>query len=293
MDSMNKISETNFDKFEIVKRIERMITQELVVCYTDSMLGSVLDFPTKTIEEIIQIKFSNWNLSGMFDSVSDMRNYYGISSSKIAEDKPNDTTILWYLQYVANCVQRVEDVCAESWNILGYKIKFHDKSYPSGIFSKIDSLLEHLNAKRIFDEESREIAVVRKDELSETVLAESPDILKLVNQYKALGTAGDLVRKRQILYSLYRDGYENELKQFQQDPPYFSKTFLSDLGLLIGRVARHHEEVMGNEQVTEKLLAMSDAEKERYYDLTLDYFLAFRAMLPCLQVKPCVDSLKS
>ena len=49
---------------------------------------------------------------------------------------------------------------------------------------------------------------------------------------------------------------------------------------------------MGNTQVTEKLLAMSDAEKEQYYDLTLDFFVAFRAIFPCVQGKIAVDELK-
>ena len=288
---MNKISETNFDKYEVVKRIERMIAQELVVCYTDAILGSALDIPTKTVEEIVQIKFSDWKLSGMFDSVSDMRNHYGILPNEMVEDKPSDTAILYYLQYAANCVQRVNDVCAESLGLLGYKIKFHDKSYPSGVFIKVDSLLEHLGAKRIFDENTREIAVVPKDELVEAIAHENPDLMSLLNQYRALNTKGDLAKKRQIFSTLYRDWYEFDIEILGKSPVYIS-SFLGDLGFLIGDIVRHNENKIRNKHAAKMLAELSDDEKEIYYDLTFDYFLAFRAMLPCVRGKEIVDKLK-
>jgi hypothetical protein len=283
---VKKISDISFNKYEIVKRIEKMITSELVICYNDALIGSALPFATKTIEDIVQLKYANWQLSGMFRDVSDMRSSLAITAEDIVSNTPDDDTILMFLQYAANCVQYASDVCNDSFTLLGLgnKIKFLDKDYASGVFRLIDILLDSMNAGRVFNESTKEVSVFSKNALSEIVLSEVPDVLQVTRQYKSLAIKGNLIRKEEIICTLY--------KEFEKIRKIVKTAKLTDLESETGMIMNFARHEPKNNAIAMKFHSLSNGEKEKWYDEAYNMFVACFSLLPYIKIKQNIDELK-
>ena len=291
---LKKISEQcadlDFILFDEYKRIEKLFSETKVVFDRKYLNG-----PNYTVEEFANIHFLKWHLRGSrFIDIYEMRQKLNIDKDFMQNNSElTELTVLQFLQYSFNCTVFVHDMICNPQNKYNAYFDRDSSACVWALFENIDGLLELLKAIRYFDDKEKEYVITYSDAISDAVAINHSEIEKNLYEYRSIKHRGNLQRKREILFTFYREKFEVNTRKLLKDAGYGKLE--NDTGFLLGEVARHHEAVMKNKAAAEKLKDMSEDGIEDLYDIAYDLFLACMAILPCIdvRVRDKIDRLKT
>ena len=280
-----RISEQNlFPNFNLRQeyiKIEELLSEKLVIC--KQLIEGIVGFDdvSLTIEDFIEATFLDWNLRGTFTSVREMRMSLGIEKNLMNSKNLTEETVLDFLQYAANCINRVL--------ISDRKYRFYliNKNYPETVFENIEALIAKLGADLNFDEATEEYFVVYANEVSDIVSSQQPDIEFSLSEYLRIDNRHDLKRKAEILCTLYKklESIDNKFKGSEFNG------LKDDVDFLFNNTGIRHW-VEDNKLASATFNRMADDELEGWYDNTFKLFLACMVASSYLDVKPEIKAIK-
>jgi len=280
-----KISESNefpnFDLFVEYQKIESLLSEQKIIG-TFNRFGNRLP-PSYTIEEYIdQLYFNNWNLRGTFISISEMRHGLDITKDSLNVKPVVEEKMLDFLQYVINCLFRVEntiETCRVAY--------IADKTLLDVILSNIKKLIERLKCSIEFDEENCEIFIVYNNDIADVVAVDFPDIAASISEYKRIDNKGDLERKGEILCTLFKklESIERRLLGTTYN------ALVKDTTFLFNKTGARHW-IEKDKLASKTFLKMPPDELELWYDRTYNMFLSCMVISSYLDVKNQIDEIK-
>ena len=207
----------------------------------------------------------DWELRGSFTTLEEMMEALDISVEDFA-DGVTEERLLDYIQFLANVVVYVDASVRGS----GYAIYRANEAIGDALAENCQYILEYLGAEMV--REGQEIVVVYRDDAATAVKEQNPDLSGSIVEYQKIDNRGDLQRKGEILCTL--------AKKLEPLEPQFKR---------IG--ARHAWKP--EHSVSSQFMSMDEAELEGWYDNAFKMFLACMSVLPYLDVKSQLKSLKS
>lgn len=280
-----RISESNifpkFDLFEEYKKIEYLISERPVVGQYNQF-GKRIP-PQFTLETYVnQLYFSNWELRGTFLSVDEMREQLGIAKSIFSRESVNENLILDFCQYAANIVARVETTIGRC--SIAY---IADSSHCKMVVENMTLLLGRLGAHFLTDRNSLEICIAYDDEIGAAIESDFPEIKASLLEYKKIDNRGNLIRKGEILCTLYKR-LEAEQAKFKNTT---CKGIYDDTTFLFNKIGARHW-VEKDHIASKTFMTMGCEELELWYDRTYDMFLSCMVTSRYLDIKKDIDTIK-
>lgn len=280
-----RISQSNifpqFDLFQEYKKIEYLISEKPIVGEYNQFGKPVP--PRFTLETYVdQLYFSNWELRGTFLSVDEMREQLGIAKSTLSRENVNENLILDFCQYAANIIARVETTIGRC--SIAY---IADSSYCKMAVENMTHLLGRLGAHFLTDRNPLEICIAYDDELGAVVGSDFPEIKASLTEYKKIDNRGNLVRKGEILCTLYKRLEEVEAKF--KGTAY--KGICDDTTFLFNKIGVRHW-VKKDRIASKTFMTMGHEELELWYDRTYDMFLSCMVISRYLDLRKDIDEIK-
>ncbi len=257
-----------YSKIDKMLRVNRLV-EDYNYCYT--------------VEEYIdEYCFKNWELRGTFFSISEMRKALGISVEELEKETMSPDKVLEYLQYAINIIARAENCINKE-----FYHKWTDDAAHEMIVDNILELTKQLGCKLSIDEITGEFFVEYSDELAEEVSINYPDVKSSLGEYKRIDNQGNLIRKAEILCTLYKK-LESFSEKFQGTT---YKNLYDDTKLLFNKSGIRHN-VDKDPIARATFLSMNEQEIELWYDKTYDMFLACLVIAKYLETKKEIDNIK-
>lgn len=259
----------NFDLFKEYRKIEKYLSE----------YDSIIDFTGKkyTCEDYFdQFCFKNWNLRGTFFDLEEMRRSIGVSKDSISYLEFTEEQLLDFLQYALNILFRVFDsVTSKAY------YSFCNEDTFNMVIQNIDYLLDKFNCKISEDDKTKEYYLEYKDDISEIISSEYPEIKTSIGEYKRINTQGNLIRKSEILCTLYKslESVENKLKACN-----FSKIY-EDTKFMFNKSGIRHW-VEKDKTACATFLKMNEKEIEEWYDKIFNMFLT------CMVLAKYIDNMQ-
>jgi hypothetical protein len=280
---MKKLSEitplTNFDLQEAYLRIERMLSELL-------MIYNSFHDPIFSVEKYLESSFQEWHLKGNFIDVSEMRRAIGIEKKILSKGNLTEERVLYFLQYAINCTAYVMN-CFDQNDYSGkYGLSIQPNLVKS-LFTNIKELISYLKADLIYDKEKCEFYISYSNNIADVISIQMPELKRNLTEYLLLDNTNDLERKRGILCLLYT---ELEPKMGKLEKAGFS-TLVDNAGFLFNRANIRHS--LKDDKTKAIFGELSDAEILTWYDRTFDLFLACMSLLPYVERhKDEINSIK-
>lgn len=277
-----RISEVNMiQKFDITDeyiKLNSLFCNGPAFGYARSSGNSSLSL---SFRDILEELFLNWNLRGSSLTVKEMLHKLGISD-KDMKAGPSEDQILDYVQFVMNaCVFVLAEVRDKQ---LGY---YCDPE--AGVFymicSKSREIMDRFSAE--MEVVGHELAVIYKNDVVTAVSLQNPDIKNTIVEYQKIDNRGDLVRKGEVLCTLYKKLEPHE-RQFRGTELW---KLYSDTTELLDKIGARHA-LKEQDYIECKIMAMDVSEREKWYDRTFQMILACIAAIPYLGFKNEINELK-
>ena len=275
-----KISEKNNERKIDFKaeylRLEKCISGTALI---------IQDNPTKhfSIEEYIQQKcFNDWDLRHTFINIRELREEYGIDRNLLnSVNYIPEYAFLDYIQFVANCVQRVEETI-----LLNDKLKIVENGQYEVISDNINIILKKMNCELVFEESSGECYIIYCDEVAEIVASNNISISESISKYRRIDSKGDLIVKGDILRRLSLD-IEN-IRATTKGTQYMK--LLDDTTFLLNKAGIRHS--IDNSKANQIFRDMEDSEREKWFDRAFQSVIACFAVNNYLEFSSEIDDVK-
>ena len=268
----------NFDLFSEYRKIEILLSETHVIGHLDRY-GKRLS-PYFSIEQFLNdYSFLDWNLRGTFISTEEMRIGLGIEKRRFSNKTINKDLVLDFIQYAVNCTCRVKST------IKSYSA-YIEKDITDVLYGNMNALLTRLGASFSIDDDTPEVFVVYDDDLSSVVANSCPEIRVSLTEYQKIDNRGDLIRKSEILCTLFKR-LEPIRKKFQGTE---YAQLCDDTTFLFNKAGIRHSE--GNSEIDKKFAKMPPDELEKWYDRTYQLFLSCMVISQYLDEKPDIALIK-
>lgn len=237
--------------------------------------------PSISYNDCIRNMFLDWELRGSFTTLEEMMEAFAISVENFA-DGVTEERLLDYIQFLANAVVYVDASVRGG----GYAIYCANEAIGDALAENCQYILEYLGAEMV--REGQEFVVVYRDDVATAVKEQNPDLSGSIVEYQKIDNRGDLQRKGEILCTL--------AKKLEPLEPQFKgtefNTLCTDTTMLFNNIGARHA-WKPEHSVSSQFMSMDEAELEGWYDNAFKMFLACMSVLPYLDVKPELKSLKS
>ncbi len=190
--------------------------------------------------------------------------------------------MLDFIQFVANAVVFVNQ---EADDIHGRIYKSNNVLHKA-ISEQCLLIAERLNAEIICD--GSEFYVQYKNDMADVIAQEYPKLNASIIEYLKIDNRGDLVRKGEVLCTLAK---KLELLEEKFKGTEFCSLY-SDTKLLLNKIGPRHA-LTEKDPIEKKVMAMDIDEREKWYDMAFQMFIACMAAVPYLEYKNEIKDLKS
>lgn len=237
--------------------------------------------PNISYYDCIRNMFLDWELRGSFTTLEEMMEALAISVEDFA-DGVTEERLLDYIQFLANAVVYVDAAAIGS----GYAIYRANEAIGDALAENCQYILEYLGAEMV--REGQEIVVAYRDDVATAVKEQNPDLSGSIVEYQKIDNRGDLQRKGEILCTLAKklEPLESQFKGTEFN------TLCTDTTMLFNNIGARHA-WKPEHSVSSQFMLMDEAELEEWYDNAFKMFLACMSVLPYLDVKSQLKSLKS
>jgi len=276
---MRRISERNiFPSFDLYKEYEKI--EELFSLNESINIPTIRGKQWFSIQFVVSEYFLAWKLRGTFTSINEMRDELGINTFSMQKGRLTEETVLHFLQFAINCVNRARNIVQENnhW-------KFQN-GYVDAIVKNINELASKLGTDIVFDRDINEYYLQYKEDTVAAIAKQNPDISESLYEYLRIDNRSNLKRKREILSTLFRylESIEGELKGTE------FKTLVSDTKAMMN-AARHNEN--DKTAFAKEFANRNDEEKENWCDKSYSLFIACMATLPYIDEKVAIAAIRS
>ena len=264
--------------FDLISNKGANLQEEYLRLYT--LFESQAVYSYITLKKIIQKEcFLSWKHRKRFLSIDDMMIYLGLDYENMIKNVTINK-LLSYMEMILNFISLLNDfpnvVLEYSIDKVGHTLK-----------ENIDDLLEDLNYKYIYLEDSKKVIIIEKNNLTTAVAEMKPDLTNTVIEYRRFALKGDIEAKRQILKTL-ADKVEPLRENFKGTT---YNNFVEDTFIFLNKLNIRHNNVEGN-KAQQTVVQMNKTDLEEWYDRIYDMILGIFVFEKYLKDKSKIDNLK-
>lgn len=237
--------------------------------------------PSISYFDCIQNMFLKWELRGTFTTLDEMMEALAVSERNFV-DSVTEERLLDYIQFLVNAVVFV-DTEVNSGKYAIYQV---DTVICDALVENCCYLLEHLGAEMC--EVDRELVIVYGNDVASVVKEQHPDLSVSIVEYQKIDNRGDLQRKGEILCTLAKtlEPFENRFKGTEFN------ALCTDTTMLFNNIGARHA-LKSDDKVSFQFMTMKKEDLEKWYDNAFQMFLACMSVLPYLDVKGKLKTIKS
>lgn len=278
-----RISEKNIlPEFDIETEYRKIqaLCQDTTAFGTNTAGGFSKTRPNSSYSSLLQCFFLKWPLRGSFTSVEEMLSALKISENDFVEEATEER-LLDYIQFTLNVVLFLDRLVKSD----KYSVYKATDSVGEAIRNNCCLIAEKLGTD--IKKEKNEIYLVYKDDIATAVCNENPEIESSITEYQKIDSRGDWTRKAEVLCTLYKrlEADERKLKGSEG-----FKNLCDDAMFLMNKAARHSLDEKN--AIDKKFIDMDDETLEIWCDRAFQMFLGCMAVVPYLDLKKEIKTIK-
>ena len=275
-----RISEQNFfPNFSARKEYEKLYS---LFCNRNAFQASPFADPPDefySFSQLLNKSFLRWNLRGTFTSLNEMLDSLCISE-RFFDGSISDDRFLDFIQFILNALEFVVQVYKRNNDIY-----CNDSMIEATIKEQCALLLDRFHAE--VKKDHSELYVVYKNDAASALSIQQPKLKISIIDYLKIDNRDDLKRKSEILCSLAKDLEPHE-KSLERNG---FRQLCSDTTLLLNVSGIRHD-LNPQKKLEAKFLKMSEQDRIKWCDRTFQMILACMAVLPYLDYKDEITSIK-